>query len=427
MRRVLVVVAVLVCASFLAGFARADYEVGVDRPTCTGPANTHSAGWNGALSSVAPQLLGKAVPIIKMRLEVLSFNDNEASPYLIGVSDAVATSTNHGETFWTTGAIHSSLKTFVAFVATTGTVAADWDGADFTFDFVNQTITLANNSASFVVSDVTWYNPMATLPSAGSVYWYMGGRNVTGNAARQFIVPVRSTCTGGDTDFVVGTTGTADRWYESPSMIFQTQPPAAPSVPQNVTVTALPRPTCALLVEWDVPLDDGGEAITEYRVYRSTVPGVLGGFVGNSTPPTLAFTDDTGTPREAYYYNVSAVNSVGEGPKSNQSLGVFPGSCDAAPIGGPNGAAYGGDQAALAASLGITTTALGIWYGLVFVIGFGLLLFVPTRHPAGAVVGGIIGTLFDLVFEFFPPWLVVFILMGIVAGFFAFWRRGSGI
>src|SRR5207245_1234464 len=60
--------------------------------------------------------------------------------------------------------------------------------------------------------------------------------------------------------------------------------------------------------------DDGGSAITSYRVYRGATAGsetLLGQVTKN------AYDDNTVT-GPTPYYRVSAVNAVGEGPRSNE-------------------------------------------------------------------------------------------------------------
>jgi fibronectin type 3 domain-containing protein len=69
-------------------------------------------------------------------------------------------------------------------------------------------------------------------------------------------------------------------------------------------------------LQWTVP-KDGGSAITGYRIYRGASSGseTFLTSVGNVTSYK-----DAGTERgRVYYYKVSAVNAVGEGPKSNEA------------------------------------------------------------------------------------------------------------
>src|SRR5207253_5435901 len=89
-------------------------------------------------------------------------------------------------------------------------------------------------------------------------------------------------------------------------------PPTAPGAPQNLTPTA---GDAVVHLAWQPPSSDGNSAITEYRVYRGDSSGtetLLG-------PTTQTTYDDTSvTNGQTYYYTVTAVNSVGEGPASNE-------------------------------------------------------------------------------------------------------------
>ncbi|MHA2251010.1 MAG: DOMON domain-containing protein, partial [Candidatus Kariarchaeaceae archaeon] len=69
-------------------------------------------------------------------------------------------------------------------------------------------------------------------------------------------------------------------------------------------------------LSWTAPGDDGGSTILNYNVYRSTSStGPWGSTIG--TPTGTSFVDSSGlTNGNTYYYNVTAVNAVGEGPGS---------------------------------------------------------------------------------------------------------------
>jgi fibronectin type 3 domain-containing protein len=68
---------------------------------------------------------------------------------------------------------------------------------------------------------------------------------------------------------------------------------------------------------WSVP-SDGGSAITNYDIYRGTAAGseTLLTTLGNVT----AFDDTAASNGTTYYYKVSAVNAIGEGPQSNEAF-----------------------------------------------------------------------------------------------------------
>ena len=70
-------------------------------------------------------------------------------------------------------------------------------------------------------------------------------------------------------------------------------------------------------LKWDEPGDDGGAAITNYRIYRSTAPG--GGTLLTTVGNVLAYTDNDVTNDQQYYYQIGAVNSAGEGARSKEA------------------------------------------------------------------------------------------------------------
>jgi hypothetical protein len=65
---------------------------------------------------------------------------------------------------------------------------------------------------------------------------------------------------------------------------------------------------------WDVPVDDGGSAITGYKVSYSLDPaGTFASIIVNGT----SYLHDGLENGRTYYYQVSAINAHGEGIKTN--------------------------------------------------------------------------------------------------------------
>lgn len=87
----------------------------------------------------------------------------------------------------------------------------------------------------------------------------------------------------------------------------------APTAPQNLQATASDG---QVVLDWTVPTSDGGASITNYKIYHGTTSGgeTLLTTVGN----VFTYTDSSVTNGQTYYYEVSAVNSVGEGTKSSE-------------------------------------------------------------------------------------------------------------
>lgn len=86
-----------------------------------------------------------------------------------------------------------------------------------------------------------------------------------------------------------------------------------PAAPLGLSATKQSNsPTVRL--SWTAP-DNGGTAITGYKIYRGTASGgeTLLATVGGAG---TSYTDSTAAAGTTYYYQVSAVNAVGEGPRS---------------------------------------------------------------------------------------------------------------
>src|SRR5438445_10158829 len=89
---------------------------------------------------------------------------------------------------------------------------------------------------------------------------------------------------------------------------------AIPSAPQNLQATA---GVGNVTLTWQAPSNNGGSPITNYKIYRSTSSGTetLLTTVGNVN----SYTNIGLASGVTYYYKVSAVNSVGESPQSNEA------------------------------------------------------------------------------------------------------------
>src|SRR3989475_506908 len=91
-------------------------------------------------------------------------------------------------------------------------------------------------------------------------------------------------------------------------------PSTIPSAPQNLQAAA---GNAQVSLSWIAPSSNGGSAITNYKIYRSTSSGTetLLTTVGN----VLSYTDTGLTNGQVYYYKVTALNSAGESPQSNEA------------------------------------------------------------------------------------------------------------
>jgi hypothetical protein len=94
--------------------------------------------------------------------------------------------------------------------------------------------------------------------------------------------------------------------------------PTSPEAPILAASSGVPE---GIQLSWTAPIDDGGSAITSYRIYRGTTAGgetflteVTGGSYLDLTAPSGML----------HWYVVTAVNAIGEGPISNEASATAP-------------------------------------------------------------------------------------------------------
>ncbi|MEM0448279.1 MAG: fibronectin type III domain-containing protein [Methanomassiliicoccales archaeon] len=92
--------------------------------------------------------------------------------------------------------------------------------------------------------------------------------------------------------------------------------PAVPSAPRNVVAVGHDG---YVTVTWEPPANQGSSPIVEYRIFRSTVFGIIGDNIMSVNASTFSWNDDAVTNGVTYYYAVKAVNEVGASPESEQA------------------------------------------------------------------------------------------------------------
>jgi PKD repeat protein len=106
---------------------------------------------------------------------------------------------------------------------------------------------------------------------------------------------------------------------------------APPGAPTGLTATG---GNAQVTLSWTPPATNGGVNINSYKVYRGTASGnetllTAGGCSGLGA---VTYCNDTGlTNGQSYYYKVSAVNAIGEGPQSNEA-NATPSGCAASQL-----------------------------------------------------------------------------------------------
>jgi hypothetical protein len=137
-----------------------------------------------------------------------------------------------------------------------------------------------------------------------------GSTTSSGSGTWTYTTPVLAP--GSHTVRVMATDAAGDSSGQSDPLVLvvgsSAVPPGAPSL-SAVATSGL------VTLNWSVPAD-GGSPITGYDVYRGTSPGAEA-LMGTFASTTDA---DTGvTNGITYYYEVSASNGVGQGPRSNEA------------------------------------------------------------------------------------------------------------
>ena len=91
------------------------------------------------------------------------------------------------------------------------------------------------------------------------------------------------------------------------------------TVPQSPTsLAAVAVSTSQINLSWNAPTNNGGSAITGYKIERSTNAGsTWSTIVANTASTSTAFSDMGLTANTSYTYRVSAINSVGTSSPSN--------------------------------------------------------------------------------------------------------------
>ena len=105
--------------------------------------------------------------------------------------------------------------------------------------------------------------------------------------------------------------------------------PLAPGAPMGLTAEAGGQTEIDL--SWTVPEDDGGAAITGYRIEVSGDGTAWSNLVADTRSTSTGYSHTDLSAGSARHYRVSAINSVGAGPASNFATATT----DSAPPGAP--------------------------------------------------------------------------------------------
>jgi len=88
-----------------------------------------------------------------------------------------------------------------------------------------------------------------------------------------------------------------------------------PQPPTNLSATAIS--SSQITLSWNAPGNNGGSAITGYKIERSGIGGSWSTIVSNTGSTSTTYTDTGLLPLMTYTYRVSAINGIGTSSPSN--------------------------------------------------------------------------------------------------------------
>ncbi|MFO7792891.1 MAG: PQQ-binding-like beta-propeller repeat protein [Candidatus Saliniplasma sp.] len=174
--------------------------------------------------------------------------------------------------------------------------ALDTDGEMKWSEFLTEESWVCSPSIS---SDGTIYigsgnNKLYAVESDGTIKWTFSADSTLGTISSEASIGKDGTIYFGSTDYKVYALG---------------EVLSAPSAPQDLQTTA---DVGKVSLSWNIPDEDGGSAIIEYKIYRGTSNGNLS-YHASVDANITSFNDTDLSAEQTYYYRISAVNEVGEG------------------------------------------------------------------------------------------------------------------
>ncbi|SMH71442.1 PQQ-dependent sugar dehydrogenase [Candidatus Nitrosotalea okcheonensis] len=254
-------------------------------------------------------------------------NHNVASVTFGGVplTNKASTFSNNDAEFWYLTNPSGTGNIVVTMAGSTSVVV----GA-YSFSGVNQTtpiptsITNHNTVAGSPTISITTQYPNSWVLDSASIY---GGTTLgSPTCTQQWNINMPSAITGASSSSVKTSAGLAtcgwtasgsgDMWDDAAIEIKASGTVTIPGSPTSLTATAIS--SSQINLSWTAPSNNGGSAITGYKIERSTDSGTTWStIVANTASASTTYSDSGLAASTVYTYRVSAINSVGTGSPSN--------------------------------------------------------------------------------------------------------------
>ena len=254
-------------------------------------------------------------------------NNNVASVTFGGVQLTKATSSfaNNDAEFWYMTNPAGTGNIIVTMAGSTSVIvgAYSFSGVDQTTP-IPTSITNHNTASSSPTVSITTKYTNSWVLDAPSIY---GGVTLSSPTCTQsWDVNMPSSVTGASSSTVQTTAGSVTCSWTASSGDFWDD--VAIEVKSSITGnTATAASSSQINLSWTAPANNGGSAITGYKIERSTDSGSTWSAIVSSTGSTATTYSDTGLiASTAYTYRVSTINSAGTSQPSNTASATTPSS-----------------------------------------------------------------------------------------------------
>ncbi|HYL67284.1 MAG TPA: fibronectin type III domain-containing protein [Nitrosopumilaceae archaeon] len=331
--------------------------VGTSSPSNTASANTSGTTSNSIVLN-GIQTTSGTVSVAPFQITLANFNAGTGTNrvLVVGVeanNNAVASVTfggvhltskvssffNNDAEFWYLKNPTGTGNIVVTMVGSTSAVigAYSFSGIDQSTPIPTSTTNHNSGTGSSPTISITTQNPNSWVLDTPSIY---GGVTLgSPTCTKQWDLNIPNAITGASSSTIQSSPGTVTcSWTASGGGDLWDDVAIELKASGTVTTAIAPQPPTGLAattasssqinLSWTAPSNNGGSAITGYKIERSTDSGTTWSTVQSNTASTSTTYSDTGlTASTTYTYRVSAINSVGTSSPSNTASATTPGTC----------------------------------------------------------------------------------------------------